>query len=186
MLENSPADATHTGCQPESLVVMSCFRWLLDIIPRSLPFLPHPLSARAQLRLPPDRPLDHPQSRLVTLNTASRLHSARQLLAIRFYVDRAVGRPAVAARRAGNRARCSDAIRFVAERTSDRARSHGRNLANLREHSSGMLPCRGPAIPLILRRKMKIFAREFLNSPSVPATQSAPAFAIIALCCLPY
>ena len=61
---------THTGCQPESLVVMSCFRWLLDIIPRSLPFLPHPLSARAQLRLPPDRPLDHPQSRLVTLNTA--------------------------------------------------------------------------------------------------------------------
>ena len=41
-----------------------------DIIPRSLPFLPHPRSARAQLRSLPDRLLDHLQSRLVTLNTA--------------------------------------------------------------------------------------------------------------------
>jgi hypothetical protein len=49
---------------------MSCFRWLLDIIPPSLPFFPHPLSARAQLRPLPDRLLDHPQSRLVMLDSA--------------------------------------------------------------------------------------------------------------------
>src|SRR5262245_4118254 len=45
-------------------------RWSLEIIPRALPFLPHPLSARAQLRLLPDRPLDLPRTRLATLNTA--------------------------------------------------------------------------------------------------------------------
>ena len=58
----------------------SCFRWLLDIIPRSLPFLPHPLSAYAQLRLLPDRPLDRPQSRLATLNTARKSRGSRSCL----------------------------------------------------------------------------------------------------------
>src|SRR5262245_23223006 len=49
---------------------MSCFRWLLDVIPRSLLFLPPPLSARSQLRLLRDSPLHHPQSRLVTRDSA--------------------------------------------------------------------------------------------------------------------
>src|SRR5262249_26887830 len=49
---------------------LSCFRWLLDVIPRSLLFLPPPLSARSQLRLLRDSPLHHPQSRLVTRDSA--------------------------------------------------------------------------------------------------------------------
>src|SRR5262249_60391611 len=59
------------GRQRSSGISCSCVAsaWL-EVIPRSLLFLPQPLSARAQLRLLRDRPLHHPQSRLVTLDSA--------------------------------------------------------------------------------------------------------------------